>query len=170
MLEDHNPLKGNTMGSRLETENAYIAGFLDGDGSLMLQVKKRSDCKSGYRFMATICFYQDARHDKYLFWIKDLLAIGHISKRKDRITELRINGFSSVLAILNDLFPYIKFKKFQAEKMIKACSILCAARSTISKNNLLKIVETICLIQNENYKSTNRKTKEDILKITNLTP
>lgn len=55
------------MGSRLDIENAYIAGFLDGDGSLMLQIKRRKDCKSGYRFMATICFYQDSCHDKHLY-------------------------------------------------------------------------------------------------------
>ncbi len=50
------------MGSRSKTNLAYIAGFLDGDGSLMLQVKKRKDGNVGIRFMATICFYQDSRH------------------------------------------------------------------------------------------------------------
>ncbi len=47
--------KGNTVGSRSKTDLAYIAGFLDGDGSLMLQLKKRKDTKLGWRFMCTIC-------------------------------------------------------------------------------------------------------------------
>ncbi|HXN54581.1 MAG TPA: LAGLIDADG family homing endonuclease [Mycoplasmatales bacterium] len=170
MFEDHNPLKGNTMGSRLDVENAYIAGFLDGDGSIMLQVKKRSDCRSGYRFMATICLYQDTRHDKNLFWIRDLLNIGYISKRKDGITEMRINGFFSVYSVLCDLLPYIRFKKFQAEKMIEACRILNSRLHTISKDNLLALTEIVFLIQNENYKSSKRKNKEEILKMLNLTP
>ena len=58
------------MGSRPKvksTDLAYIAGFLDGDGSLMLQIKKRSDVKNKRRFMLTICFYQDKRNDKVLF-------------------------------------------------------------------------------------------------------
>lgn len=38
-LEDRKPLKGNTVGSRSDIEKAYIAGFLDGDGSIMLQLK-----------------------------------------------------------------------------------------------------------------------------------
>jgi hypothetical protein len=79
------------VGSRSKTNYAYIAGFLDGDGSLMLQVKKRKDGKRRWRFMASIVFYQDSRHDKSLYWIRDVLNIGYISKRKDRITELRIN-------------------------------------------------------------------------------
>jgi len=67
---------------------AYIAGFLDGDGSLMLQLKKRSDTKTGIRFMATICLYQDSRHDKPLSWMQKFFGIGYISYRKDGITEL----------------------------------------------------------------------------------
>ena len=49
------------MGSRLKTDLAYIAGFLDGDGSIMLQVKLRRDTVRAVRFMATICLYQDTR-------------------------------------------------------------------------------------------------------------
>ena len=39
------------MGSRSKINLAYIAGFLDGDGSLMLQIKKRKDGKLKRRFM-----------------------------------------------------------------------------------------------------------------------
>ena len=56
-------MQGNTEGS-LHSNYSYIAGFLDGDGSLMLQLKKRSDSKNKYRFMSTICFYQDIRYLK----------------------------------------------------------------------------------------------------------
>ncbi len=91
-------------------------------------------------------------------------------KRKDGITELRVNGFSSVYRILYDLLPYIRFKKIQAEKMISACKILGSSSSTNSKDILLEIVETIFLIQNENYSSRKRKSKEDVLKMLNLTP
>jgi len=57
------------VGSQSKTNLAYIAGFLDGDGSLMLQIKKRKDGKLKRRFMATVCFYQDSRHEKPLSWI-----------------------------------------------------------------------------------------------------
>lgn len=111
----------NTVGSRSKSDTAYIAGFLDGDGSIMLQIKKRSDTKRGVRFMATICFYQDTRHEKPLLWIQEKLGIGYISRRKDNITELRINGFSRVRDILYDLSPYIRFKTVQTRALIRAC-------------------------------------------------
>ena len=37
--------QGNTVGSRSQVDLAYIAGFLDGDGSLMIQLKRRWNSK-----------------------------------------------------------------------------------------------------------------------------
>ena len=115
------------MGSRSKTHTnnlAYIAGFLDGDGSLMLQIKKRSDTKRGVRFMTTICLYQDTRHEKPLLWMRKVFRIGYISRRKDGISELRINGYKSVEKILLQLQPFIKFKSIQTKALIEACGIL----------------------------------------------
>ncbi len=112
------------MGSRSKINLAYIAGFLDGDGSIMLQIKKRKEGKSKIRFMATICFYQDTRHEKDLYWIQQILGKGYSSQRNDGMFELRINGYSSVRDILKMLKPYLKFKRIQAEALFEACSVL----------------------------------------------
>jgi LAGLIDADG endonuclease len=73
--------QGNTVGSRSQVDLAYIAGFLDGDGSLMIQLKRRSESKiKTRRVMLTICFYQDSRHEKPLHWIKEVLGIGYIAE------------------------------------------------------------------------------------------
>lgn len=167
-LEDQKPLKGNTVGSRLSVEKAYIAGFLDGDGSIMLQLKKRSDGSRGYRFMATICLYQDTRHDTPLYWMRETFGIGYISQRNDRMTELRIQGFAAVQKVLSELQPYIRFKTLQTEATIQACSLL--QKKKLSQVDLLRLVQLVLAIQNENYQSTRKKTEEDLLKMLNLTP
>ena len=164
------------MGSRSkkiakEIERAYIAGFLDGDGSLMLQLKKRSDSKRAIRFMATICFYQDIRHEKTLYWIKEVLGIGYISKRNDGITELRINGYRQIRDILKSLIPYIRFKKLQASALLKACEILSDTKfKKLSKKQLTKLVDLILVIQSENYVTKKKKTKSELYKVLDLTP
>lgn len=155
------------MGSRLETKIAYIAGFLDGDGSLMLQIKKRSD-NGRPRFMATICFYQDTRHDKTLFWIKDILGIGYISKRNDGMTELRINGFKQIERILKMLIPYVRFKKAQASTLLQAVMLL--QKKKLAEKDYEKLVDSILTIQSENYRTRKKKTKEELLKVLGLTP
>lgn len=160
------------MGSRPNKENlAYIAGFLDGDGSIMLQVKKRSDTTRGWRIMATICFYQDSRHSEPLNWIKEQLKIGYISKRNDGITEYRINGFEKVHKILSELLPYIKFKKNQTKAVIKTLDLLDNKEiSKLSKADFENLIENLLVVQNNNYQSSHKKTRSDLSKTFGLTP
>ena len=159
------------MGSRSKIDLAYIAGFLDGDGSLMLQIKKRKDCVRGIRFMATICFYQNKRHRFPLRSIRRTFGIGYLSSRNDGMSELRINGFGQVKNILNDLLPYLRFKKKQALALSKACEILDKMTfKNLSQKQLKKLIGLILVIQNENYVTKKKKTKEELFKILGLTP
>ncbi|MBI2626806.1 MAG: LAGLIDADG family homing endonuclease [Parcubacteria group bacterium] len=157
------------MGSHSKNDLAYISGFLDGDGSLMLQIKKYKYNKSGKRFMVTICFYQDSRHDKPLYWIRKIFGIGYISKRNDGITELRINGYSRVRIILEKLLPFIKFKKKQARILYKASKLL-EKEKKLKKTSMIRLVDYIVRIQEENYVTRKKRSKDDLLKFLGLTP
>lgn len=159
------------MGSRSKTDLAYIAGFLDGDGSLMLQIKKRKDGKLKIRFMTTICFYQDTRHAKTLNWIREVLGIGYPSVRNDGMTELRINGYQQVRDILESLLPFIRFKKIQAVALHTAAEILSDNfRNALDSKTLKTLVNLILVIQGENYVTKKKKTKTELYKALGLTP
>ncbi len=163
------------MGSRSnidrEIKLAYIAGFLDGDGSLMLQIKKRKDGAVGIRFMSTICFYQDTRHEKTLYWIQEVLGIGYLSQRNDGMSELRINGYKQVRDILKLLLPFIRFKKLQGNALQNACEILAGTKfKMLSKQKLKELVDYILVIQGENYVTKKKKTREELLAMLGLTP
>ncbi len=133
-----------------KTDAAYIAGFLDGDGSLMLQFKKRKDSKR-LRVMVTICLYQDTRHAQPLEWMKQQLQIGYLSLRNDGITELRINGFDQVRTILLRLKPYIRFKAVQVELLLEAISIL--QKKLLIKEDWLCIIDIANQMRSHNYAS-----------------
>jgi hypothetical protein len=159
------------VGSRSNIDLAYIAGFLDGDGSLMLQIKKRADGKSKIRFMATICFYQDTRHEKDLLWIQKIVGIGYLSHRNDGMSELRVNGFTTVKEILENLIPHIRFKKVQAKSLIESCTILSQTKfNMLNRKQLTKLVDLVLVIQNENYVTKKKKTRSELLQIIGLTP
>lgn len=170
ILEDQKR-KDNTVGSRSNIDLAYIAGFLDGDGSIMLQVKYRADGKNKFRFMATICFYQDTRHEKTLYWIQKILGIGYIVKRNDGMTELRINGYAQVRNIMKALAPFIRFKKIQSKALLSACEILSSKKyKDLNQKQLRKIVGFILKIQSENYVTKRKKTKNELFEMLDLTP
>ena len=159
------------MGSRSKIDLAYIAGFLDGDGSLMFQLKKRKDGKKKWRFMCTVCFYQDSRHDKTLHWIRNKLNIGYVSRRNDGMSELRVNGFKQIRDILKDLLPFVKFKRVQTNAMHKATTLLSKKNSgQLNENELIKLVDHILEIQEENYATKRKKSRKELLSILGLTP
>lgn len=159
------------MGSRFNLNLAYIAGFLDGDGSLMLQLKSRSDTYRGLRFMATICFYQDTRHAQPLLWMQEHLKCGYISERSDGMTELRINGFAQVRQVLTLLKPYIQFKKIQTQALIRACELLeHKFLRNMSPTELRTLVDLMFEIKAQNYKSKSSIPKNEVLKRLGLTP
>ena len=121
--------------------------------------------------MATICFYQDSRHEKSLFWIKKVLKIGFISRRNDGMTELRINGFKQTKEILEKLMPFVRFKREQAKALFAAANLLNQKETRLlEKKDLLKLVNYIMTIQKNNYITRKKKTKADILNILGLTP
>ena len=160
------------MGSQsINEQSAYIAGFLDGDGSLMLQVKRRKDTPKHWRFMATICLYQDSRHAVPLLWIRRILGIGYLSHRNDGMTELRINGYQQVLEILKRLMPYLKFKKPQAGAIVKACTILALTPSSrLTRAQKERLCKYCFCVQQHNYRTHYKKTLDEFRFLVGLTP
>ena len=166
-----NNVKGNTVGSRSKKDLAYIAGFLDGDGSLMLQLKTRQDIPTKRRFVCTICFYQDSRHDEVLLWIQSVFGIGYISRRNDGMTELRINGFRQVENILSDLMPFIRLKSPQTQAMLAAIKILSGTKnSKLSDEQIINLIDYIVQIQSYNYATRKKKSREELLLICGIDP
>jgi len=137
-----------------DQEKAYIAGFLDGDGSIMLQLKPRKLVSYGFRVKTTLCFYQDTRHKRGLSWIRDRLGIGYLSQRKDGITELRIEGHKTVKSVLNELSPFIIFKKKQVEIILKAISIM---EKNPNPKEFLKVCKLSDNISTINYATVRKK-------------
>ena len=121
--------------------------------------------------MATVCFYQDSRHATGLLWIRRMLGYGYVAKRKDGMTELRINSFVQVFDILERLLPHIRFKRLQARALRDACAILMVRTfRTLSAKDVQRIVSAILVIQGENYKARKKKTKAEYYASLGLTP
>ena len=96
-------------------EFAYLAGFLDGDGCIMLQLVRLRDYVCGYQIRASIVFYQKTSNAFFLDWLKAKLKHGYIRHRNDGMSEYTIVGTTTVLALIQKMYPYLRLKKRQAE-------------------------------------------------------
>ena len=106
-----------------------------------------------------------------LYWIQKILGKGYLSQRNDGMSELRINGYASVRDIIKLLKPYLRFKKIQADALFEAV-ISLPAKSTkrLDREQLIKLVDLVLVIQNENYVTKKKKTRLELLQILGLTP
>ena len=58
-----------------EADLHYLAGFLDGDGSIMAQIVKGNSYKYGYSIRVTICFYQKTKRHWFLLKLRKLFYL-----------------------------------------------------------------------------------------------
>jgi hypothetical protein len=129
--------------------SAYIAGFLDGDGSVRIQFQPR---KNSFRVRAIISLAQKWGKEKELCWIRNQLGIGYLYQRNDRITELRVEGHEAIGKILKELKPYILFKKKQIELVLKILEML-----KDGKASLLEVAKLSDKISRLNYVTVKKK-------------
>ncbi|MFA5767038.1 MAG: LAGLIDADG family homing endonuclease, partial [Candidatus Paceibacterota bacterium] len=129
-------------------EKAYIAGFLDGDGSIHVRLKPNRTYRYRFQISPAVVFYQSAKEGDHLKWLNKLLGIGYIRKRNDGIVEFIVGDSDSIIALLCNLLPYLRLKKKQAELMLE---IIKLRKSVGTAEDFLKIAQKIDLFQNINY-------------------
>jgi hypothetical protein len=105
-------------GSKCKTitrdEANYIAGFLDGEGSIM--INRRCDNKNS--FGLRLAFAQSVKGQNILEWIHEKIGVGNINKKGLCGLFLMCNS-EAAETLLKQIVNYLILKKPQAELAIK---------------------------------------------------
>lgn len=141
-----------------DTERAYIAGFLDGDGSIILQIVRRRDYVLGFQIRASVCFYQKRSGIAVLEWIKDRLEWGYLRNRGE-MSDYTIVGFEKVQTVLNLVGPFIVLKRRHVEL---ARQIIVAARAICSHADLLSVAKVVDRFAELNYSKKKSITADQV--------
>ena len=134
----------------VERTKAYIAGFLDGDGSIFLQLVRRKTYKLGYQVRASIVFYQKRSNIKVLNWLKHKLRVGYLRNRNDGLSEYTIVGLTEVRKVLQELEPYLLLKRKQTKLALRIISRF-DNRDSITTGFLLRIAKEVDKFGKLNY-------------------
>lgn len=143
-------------------EKAYVAGFLDGDGSIMAQLVYRKDYKLGYQVRVSIVFYQKTNHQKFLLWLKERLDYGYVRMRNDGMSEYTIVGLSEVAHVLTLLYPFLRLKKVLAKEVLA----LIERHPSSRKMTASKLISLSKLVDNTasfNYSKKRTVTSESVM-------
>ena len=144
-----------------ETTLAYIAGFLDGDGSIFFQIIPRKDYKQKFQIRTSIAFYQKKEYAEILEWLKNYFGVGYIRHRKTGMSDYTIVESKEVQKILKLLQPYVKLKKKQVELGLE---ILQKLENRKSDEDFLKICKLVDKFKDLNYSKKRTITYETVSK------
>ena len=108
-----------------QTQLAYLAGFIDGDGSIYVRLKPNETYRYKFQIAPYIILFQSAKNETNFLKICKMLNCGYLRRRKDGILEYTVGRKEEILDLISKIKPYLILKKQQAnllEKIFKAKS------------------------------------------------
>lgn len=133
-----------------KTEKAYIAGFIDGEGTITLLKKHRNETPSPH---VTISNCNLA----ILKWIRHKVGRGEIQKKKrfknhhSAAFELRIRG-NHALEFLEKIGHYLQIKRRQADLLIRQYKLVTVRNGRYSPVLLAKKMKLVGTIKRLNQR------------------
>jgi hypothetical protein len=141
------------------TNSAYLAGFLDGDGSIYVRIKPNQTYRYGFQIAPYIVLFQSNQDRNNFERICSLIGLGILRERKDGILEYSINRAENLKLFLESVSPFLILKRKQAELMLK---ILAKKEKVKNHKDFEKLAQLV-----DNYRELNYSKKR---KIRTLTP
>jgi len=136
------------------TKRAYLAGFLDGDGSIYVRLKPNQEYRFGFQIAPYIIFFQSEKEVKKFQKVCSEIGCGYMRKRKDGILEFTINKKEDIRNFLGMINKYLILKKKQAELMIK---ILNKKEKVKNKHDFKFLMGLIEKFRELNYSKKRKK-------------
>ena len=129
-------------------KKAYIAGFLDGDGSIYVRAKPNPDHRFGFQIAPYVVLFQSAKDREHFEKLCALIGYGKIRERSDGILEYVINRIDDLKEFLFCIRPYVILKRRQVELMLK---ILEAKEKVEKREDFAALLVLINSYRNLNY-------------------
>ncbi|OGY59030.1 MAG: hypothetical protein A3F24_01040 [Candidatus Colwellbacteria bacterium RIFCSPHIGHO2_12_FULL_44_17] len=124
------------------TQKAYIAGFLDADGSIYARAKPNHTYRYGFQIALYVVFFQSAKDKENFMQVCRLIGCGRIRERSDGILEYVINKTDNIKEFLKCVQPYVVLKKKQVELMLRIIDVKKRGKTKNDFESLLKLVDS----------------------------
>jgi hypothetical protein len=139
---------------------SYVAGFLDGDGSIHFQLVRQKEYRFGFYIRASISFSQSTSARQGLEEIQTLVGGGgYMRDRGTGMSDLVITSRPILLQLLREVEPYVIFKR---EHVRRALTILPRLDRVTDPTVFLHLAREVDSFAALNYSKTKRITAADV--------
>jgi hypothetical protein len=90
---------------------AYVAGFLDGDGSIHFQLVRQREYRFGYYIRSSVSFSQSTSARFGLEILRDQIGGGYVRDRGTGMSDLVITRRPLIQQLLESVAPHVIFKR-----------------------------------------------------------
>ena len=145
---------------------AYIAGFLDGDGSIIVQIVSDKTRKWKFYIRVSIVFYQNTKHHWFILWLSKMFTpYGYVTKRTTGMSEFTIVEKEAVKLVLNKLTPYLKIKNPLCKLTL---GIINDLESVQTEADFLKVCHKVDKVAEYTYSKPRKITAKNVADILKL--
>lgn len=131
----------------------YLAGLIDGDGSIVAQIVRRSDSVYRFQIRCTLQISQLQKRRHFLEDIREIIGYGIIRDR-GTMSDYILTETRCVYFFLKQLSPFLRMKKKQANLLLRIIEQLPS-----SKNSALLFIE-LCRISDHVAQLNDSKKRE----------
>ena len=125
-----------------KTQRSYLAGFLDGDGSVYAQLKPNKTYKYGFQVVYYIVLFQSQKDQNNFAKICAMINLGYLRVRKDGILEYIIGTQEGIKKFIELVEPYSIMKKPQLDTLKRIIVLKGKVKNQKDFNALAKLIDT----------------------------
>ena len=124
------------------TQRAYLAGFLDGDGSVYVRAKPNNSYKYGFQVAPYIVLFQSQKDKENFKKVYSMVGLGYLRTRKDGILEYIIGKKENIQKFISIVEPYVLMKKEQINLLKKIILLKEKVENKEDFNALIKLIDS----------------------------
>ena len=119
---------------------SYLAGFLDGDGSVYVRAKPNSTYRYGFQVAPYIVLFQSSKNKEAFEKLCSCIGFGRMRERSDGILEFTINKIEDIKAFLKIVSPFVILKRKQVELMTRIVEKKFSVKTEKDFSELLDLI------------------------------
>jgi hypothetical protein len=138
---------------------SYVAGFLDGDGSIHFQFVKQKEYRFGYYIRSSVSFSQSTSARFGLERIQTMVGGGYLRDRGTGMSDLVLTSRPLLRNLLTAVEPHVIFKKVHVREALQLLPELERVRDP---EKFLQLAQKVDAFAALNYSKTKRIFAADV--------
>ena len=138
---------------------SYLAGFIDGDGSIHFQFVRQQGYRHGYYIRSSLSLSQCTTERAGLEQLQRRLGGGYVRDRGTGMSDLVITSRPLLIDILEAIQPFVIFKRRQVDEALR---LLPMIRARMATEEFLQVAKQADAFSSLNHSKTKRITAADV--------